>query len=477
MEQSKYDLAVIGSGPSGQKAAVAAAKIGKRVVVVERPGHLGGVSLQSGTIPSKTLREGILYFTGFRQRSFYGRNYVVKEQISVADLSFRVKSVKERQGGVVRAQLKRNRIEILDGTARFADPHTLEVEGPEGTRRLSADFILIGCGSRPAHNPKVPVDGKSILDSDQIEGMDRLHRDAIIVGAGVIGLEYASMAAALGTHVTVIEQRDTILDFVDREIVDALVFYLRQSGVTFRLGETLVSVRRESESQVVACLESGKEVRAEILLYTVGRQTNADTLNLPAAGLAADPRGRIVVNEHFQTAVPHIYAAGDVIGFPALASTSMDQGRIASHHMFGIRDTSRSAALPYGIYTVPEISVVGQTEEELTKSKTPYEVGRARYDELAKGQMLGADTGLLKILFDPKTLRVLGVHVFGDQASELVHIGQAVLLLGGTLEYFRDTVFNYPTLAEAYKVAALDGLNRVGASQVETSSPENPSVS
>src|SRR5262249_43034388 len=282
METPKYDLAVIGSGPSGQKAAVAAAQIGKRVVVIDRPGHRGGASLRSGTIPSKTLREGILYFTGFRQRSFYGRNYVVKEQISVADLGFRVKTVRERQGAVVRAQLKRNGIEILDGTARFADPNTLEVEGPEGTGRLAADFILIGCGSRPAHNPKVPVDGKAILDSDQIEGMDRMHREAIIVGAGVIGLEYASMAAALGTRVTVIEQRDTILDFVDREIVDALVFYLRQSGVTFRLGETLVSVRLQGDGRVLSCLRGGQEGRSQVLLYTVGRQTNADLLNLPA---------------------------------------------------------------------------------------------------------------------------------------------------------------------------------------------------
>ena len=469
MDATRFDLAVIGSGPAGQKAAVAAAKIGKRVAVVDRPRQLGGVSLQTGTIPSKTLREAILYLTGFRQRTFYGRNYAIKEEITVTDLAFRVKSVKDRQEEVVRAQLRRNGIAILEGTARFVDPHTLEIEGQGGTRRVGADFILIACGSRPAHNPKVPLDGRMIVDSDQISNMDRLHREVLVVGAGVIGLEYASMAAALGTRVTVIEQRDTILDFVDREIVDALVYYLRQNGVTFRLGETLASVEKEGENRVVACLESGKRIHAEALLYTVGRQANGDLLNLPGAGLAADARGRLAVNEHYQTAVPHIYAAGDVIGFPALASTSMEQGRIASHHMFGVRDTSSKPLLPYGIYTVPEISVVGQTEEELTKSKTPYEVGRARYEELAKGQMLGADSGLLKILFDPKSLRVLGVHVFGDQASELIHIGQAVISLEATLEYFRDTVFNYPTLAEAYKVAALDGLNRVGASQVETS--------
>jgi NAD(P) transhydrogenase len=462
VESPHYDLAVIGSGPAGQKAAVAAAKIGKKVAVIDRPSRLGGASLQTGTIPSKTLREGILYLTGFRQRSFYGRNYTLKEDISVQDLALRVNTVKSRQGEVVRAQLKRNGIVILDGLARFADPHTLNIEGRDGKQSaVTADFILIACGSRPAHNPKVPVDGRRILDSDQVLGMERLNRDVIVVGAGVIGLEYASMAAALGTKVTLVEQRDVILDFVDREILEALIYTLRQSGTTFRLGETVASVTLEDDDRVLACLESGKEIRADALLYAVGRQTNADTLNLEGAGLTADPRGRIAVNESYQTAVPHIYAAGDVIGFPSLASTSMEQGRIASHHMFGVRDETPPAALPYGIYTVPEISMVGKTEEELTHSKTPYEVGRARFEELAKGQMLGADQGLLKILFDPKSHRVLGVHVFGDQASELIHIGQAVLSLGAPLEYFRQTVFNYPTLAEAYKVAALDGFNRI----------------
>jgi len=461
MDTPRYDLAVIGSGPAGQKAAVAAAKIGKKVAVIDRPGKLGGASLQTGTIPSKTLREGILYLTGFRQRSFYGRNYTLKEDISVQDLALRVNTVKSRQGEVVRAQLKRNGIDILEGIARFSGPHALNIEGQEGTRPVSADFILIACGSRPAHHPRVPVDGRRILDSDQVLGLERLNREVIVVGAGVIGLEYTSMAAALGTKVTLVEQRETILDFVDREIVEALIYVLRQCGTTLRLGETVASVGLEGDDRVLACLESGKEIRADALLYAVGRQTNADTVNLEAAGLAADPRGRIAVNESYQTAVPHIYAAGDVIGFPSLASTSMEQGRLASHHMFGVRDETPPAALPYGIYTVPEISMVGKTEEELTRAKTPYEVGRARFEELAKGQMLGADLGLLKILFDPKSLRVLGVHVIGDQASELVHIGQAVLSLGATLDYFRQTVFNYPTLAEAYKVAALDGFNRI----------------
>jgi NAD(P) transhydrogenase len=317
----------------------------------------------------------------------------------------------------------------------------------------------------------VPVDGRRILDSDQLSGLKTISRELIVVGAGVIGLEYASMATALGIKVTIIEQRDTMLDFADREIVDTLAYWMRESGATFRLGETLTGVEFDPSGCVLAHLESGKHVRGDVLLYAVGRQSNADLLNLPAAGLAADARGRIAVNENFQTAVPHIYAAGDVIGFPALASTSMEQGRRASRHMFAADGPKPLTGLPYGIYTVPEISMVGKTEEELTRAKVPYEVGRARYDELAKGQMLGAENGLLKILFDPKNLRVLGVHAIGDQASELIHIGQAVLSLGGTLEYFRETVFNYPTLAEAYKVAALDGLNRIAAHRAAAPGP------
>ena len=462
MTAVRYDLAVIGSGPAGQKAAIAAAKLGKRAVVVERQGGLGGVSLQTGTIPSKTLREAILYFTGFRQRSFYGRDYAVKESLSVEDLAFRVNAVRDRQGETVRAQLKRNGVAIVKGTARFADPHTLEIETATGVRQLAADYVLIACGSRPAHNPAIVCDGERILDSDQLLQIRHFNREVIIVGAGVIGLEYASMAAALGTRVTILEQREAMLDFVDREIVEALTYHLRQLGATFRLGETVASVRGEGD-RVRVVLESGKEIRADSLLYTVGRQTNADLIRLEAAGLSADARGRIAVNENFQTAVPHVYAAGDVIGFPALASTSMEQGRIASRHMFGAPGAARRPVFPYGIYTIPEISMVGRTEEQLTEAKVPYEVGRSRFEELAKGQMLGAETGLLKILFHPKTLEVLGIHAIGDQASELIHVGQAVLALGGTLEYFRETVFNYPTLAEAYKVAALDGWNRIEA--------------
>lgn len=461
MSSVSYDLVVIGSGPAGQKGAIAAAKLGKRVAIVERRQAVGGVCLHTGTIPSKTLREAILHFSGLRHRAFYGRDYALKDDVSIGDLIFRVRTVMARELEVIRAQLKRNGVVTVSGEAKFADPHTVQVETREDPILLEADHVLVACGTRPAHHPAIPLDGIRVLDSDQLIEVERLPHELIVVGAGVIGLEYASMLTALNIKVTVIEQRPTILDFVDRELIEALGYFMRQRGAIFRLGEKVVSVDTDERNRIVAHLESGKRVHGDALLYTVGRQANADLLDLPAAGLEADDRGRLVVNEHFQTAVPHIYAAGDVIGFPALASTSMEQGRLASCHMFGAFCERRRDSLPYGIYTIPEISMVGKTEEQLTAEKIPFEVGQARYSELAKGQMLGTDTGLLKILFHLETRKLLGVHVIGDSASELVHIGQAVLSLGGTIDYFRDTTFNYPTLAEAYKVAGLDGLNKL----------------
>jgi len=459
-DSSRFDLAVIGSGPAGQKGAIAAAKLEKKVALVDREEMIGGVSLHSGTIPSKTVREAILYLTGFRQRSFYGQRYTLKENISISDLAFRVQTVKEREKAVVEDQLRRNGITIFHGLARFLDPHRLEVQGEGEPQVLAADHVLIACGTRPARGEGIPFDGKNIMVADQLSGVETLPKDLIIVGAGVIGLEFTSMFTTLGIKVTLIEQRPTILDFVDQEIVEALMVHMRRQGTTFRLGETMTSVAVEEDGRVHAHLESGKRVVAAGLLYAVGRQTNADTLDLRAAGLEADARGRIAVNEHFQTTVPHIYAAGDVIGFPALASTSMEQGRLASCHMFG-RPTPHREIMPYGIYTIPEISMVGRTERELTQAQVPYETGIAKYEELARGQIAGDRSGLLKILFHPDNLQILGVHVIGDNAAEIVHIGQSVLALGGTVEYFRDAVFNYPTYAEAYKVAALDGLNKL----------------
>jgi NAD(P) transhydrogenase len=452
---------VIGTGPAGQKGAIAAAKLGKKVAVIDRKEMVGGVCLHTGTIPSKTLREAILYLTGFRERTFYGRDYSVRNEITVPDLAFRVQKVMAREMEVVRSQLARNHIVSVHGAARFVDPHTVEVTATEGVTRVSAERFLIACGTRPAQHSSVPLDGDRIIDSDQLLKGTALPRDLIIVGAGVIGLEYASMVSALNIKVTVIEARPTILDFADREMIEALMYFMRQRGAMFRLGEKVVSVGYDEKHRVVACLESGKEVHGDALLYTVGRQTNADLLGLDAVGLTADARGKIGVNEFYQTAVPHIYAAGDVIGFPALASTSMQQGRLASCHMFGASCETQPHTIPYGIYTIPEISMVGKTEQELTAAKIPYEIGLSKFEELAKGQMLGADTGLLKILFDPRSRKLLGVHIFGENATEIVHIGQAVLAFGGTIEYFRDTVFNYPTMAEAYKVAGLDGLNRL----------------
>ena len=458
--EQRFDLVVIGSGPAGQKGAIAAAKLGKRVAMVDRREMIGGVSLHTGTIPSKTLREAVLYLTGYRQRAFYGRDYKLKEEISVADLMERVNTVVARETAVVREQLGRNGVTIIDGTARFTGPHTLEVEGKQRVQLVEADYVLIACGTRAARPPEIPF-GNRVIDADQIGQVGSIPRDLIVVGAGVIGLEYASMATALGVKVTVIDQRPAMLDFVDHEIVEALSYHMRRQDAVFRLGEKVTTVGVNERGLVQIGLESGKRLHAEGLLYAAGRQANTDMLDLAAAGLAPDGRGRITVNEHFQSAIAHIYAAGDCIGFPALAATSMEQGRLAVHHMFGRPAASRQLLLPYGIYTIPEISMVGRTEQELTGSGVPYETGVARYEEIAKGQIVGDETGMLKILFHPETLKVLGVHAIGESATEIIHIGQMLLAQDGTIEFLRDSVFNYPTFAEAYKVAALNGLNKL----------------
>ena len=453
---------VIGSGPAGQKSAVCAAKLRKKVAIIDRERFMGGVCVHTGTIPSKMLREAILYLSGFRQRTFYGRGYVVKDRIEMADLVFRATAVMTREVDVIKAQLRRNDITSFEGDARFKDPHTIEIHSEDGVQLVRGEHIMIACGTRPAHSDDIPIDGQRIFDSDQVNSLQEVPRELIVVGAGIIGIEYASMFATLGTKVTLLDLRPTLLDFVDHEIIESLCYQLRQLGTVLRLGEKVVQVGFDQErDRVFAKLESGKIVRGQALLYTIGRQANSDKLNIEAAGLTADPRGKLSVNENFQTNVPHIYAAGDVIGFPALASTAMEQGRLASCHMFGKPSKMMSHLIPYGIYAIPEISMVGATEEELTRQKAPYEIGLARYNELAKGQMLGDENGLLKILFDPDSLKLLGVHIIGDRAAEIIHIGQAVLTMGATVEYFRDTVFNYPTLAEAYKVAALDGLNKI----------------
>jgi len=461
MSEFEYDLVVIGTGPAGQKGAIAAAKAHKRVAVIDRAVMIGGVSVHTGTIPSKTIREAIFQLTGFAVQALYGNGSRSRVDISVQDVASRVGAIVARETEVIRSQLKRNGIAIHQGSAHFLDPHAVEVQGDGEGIRLEAAKILIACGTRPAHSAEIPFDNHRIVDTDHLADLGGLPKEIIVVGAGVVGLEFASFMAALGANVTLIDQRAVILEFVDRQIVEALSYHLRQLGVTFRLAEKVASVRIDPvRDRVFAELESGKKIQGEALVYAVGRQANADQLHLETAGLGADSRGRLKVNQFFQTDVPHIYAAGDVIGFPALASTSMEQGRLAACHMFGIPFEHMPELFPYGIYTIPEISMVGETEETLTANRIPYEVGIAKYSEMAKGMMLGDEAGMLKLLFHPETHKLLGVHALGQRATEIVHIGQAVLFYGGSVEYFRDMVFNYPTLAEAYKVAALDGLNK-----------------
>jgi NAD(P) transhydrogenase len=458
----EYDLIVIGSGPAGQKGAIAAAKARKRVAVVDRTTMIGGVCVHTGTIPSKTVRAAIFQLTGAAVRALYGNGYRSRGDISLQDVASRVKAIVARETEVIRAQLKRNGVITYEGNAQFLDPHTVQIQGQDAIVTLKGDHILVACGTRPAHAPGIPFDDHRIVDTDHFSDLQGLPKNLLVVGAGVVGLEYASFLAALGSEVTLIDQRSVLLDFVDREILQALRYHLRQLGVTFRLGETVTQVAIDrARDQVCVELDSGKKLHGDALIYAVGRQANGDQLNLEAAGLSADSRGRITVNKCFQTQAPHISAAGDVIGFPALASTSMEQGRLASCNMFGITCEMMPALFPYGIFTIPEISMVGPTEETLTANRIPYEVGIAKYSEMAKSMMLGDEAGMLKLLFDPDTRKLLAVHAIGQRVTEIIHIGQAVLFYGGTVEYFRDTVFNYPTLAEAYKVAALDGLNKL----------------
>ena len=462
MSAIRYDLIVIGSGPAGQRAAVAAAKMNKRVVVVEARTVVGGVCINTGTIPSKTMREAVLHLSGYNYRSVYGINYRVKEKITMADLAFRTQAVIKTEVDVTEAQLSRNGIDVVHGIARFLSPNQIRVEGPQTETTLEADRIIIAVGTKPAASPKVPVNGRTIINSDQILGLPTLPHSLIVVGGGVVGVEYTCMFAVLGVRVTLIEKRDRLLEFADREIIEALSYHLRDARVTMRLGEEVESVEELPPDTVVANLESKKRVSGDALLYAVGRQGNVDDLDLAAAGLEADSRGRIAVDEHYCTKVDHIYAVGDVVGFPALASVSMEQGRIAAARAFNdAAATSNPGFYPYGIYTIPEISFIGKTEEQLTDEDVPYEVGMAYYREVARGQIRGDTTGRLKLIFHRDTRKVLGVHIIGEGATELVHIGQAVMALNGTIDYFIDAVFNYPTLAECYKVAAFNGLGRL----------------
>ncbi len=461
LRMETYDLIIIGSGPAGQRAAIQGAKSGKRVALIERREVVGGTCINSGTIPSKTMREAVLHLSGFLYQSIYGLSYRVKEKITMADLAFRVQHVIKTETDVTLAQLTRNGIEVLTGCASFVDSTHLRVDSSRGMSDCEARVIVIATGTKPATSPKVPINGRTIINSDQILQTPNIPKTLIVVGGGVIGVEYASMFAALGVRVILVEKRPRLLEFADAEMVEALSYHLRDSRVTMRLNEEVKSVEEMPDGTVVANLESKKKISGDALLFAVGRQGNVDELNLAACGIEADERGRIPVDSEFRTRQPNIYAAGDVIGFPSLASVSMEQGRLAAAHALGLPVHSNSAVYPYGIYTIPEISFIGKTEEQLTDEDVPYEVGVAYYREIARGQIRGDTTGRLKLIFHRETKELLGVHIIGEGASEILHIGQAVMILKGTVEYFVDTVFNYPTLAECYKAAAFNGLNKL----------------
>ena len=460
-----YDMIVIGSGPSGRRAAVQSAKLGKSVLVVEKGRRVGGVSVHTGTIPSKTLRETVLNLSGWRERGFYGRSYRVKHDIDAGDLKTRLRKTLDHEVEVLEHQFNRNAVKHARGEARFAGPHEIEVTADDGeTIVYRAANVLIACGTRPYRPDYVPFDRKNVIDSDEIIDLPALPRSLTVIGAGVIGVEYATIFNALDVAVTLVEPRGSFLDFIDRELIEEFVHDLRDRNLALRLGSAVAAIEIGASGRPTTKLADGRTVTTEMLLFAAGRVGAIDNLNLGAVGIEVDNRGHIKVEPRtMQTSVPHIFAAGDVIGFPSLASTSMEQGRVAACHAFGAPPPPPPEFFPYGIYSVPEISTVGMSEEEVRRRGIPYECGIARFRETSRGHIMGLNSGMMKMIFSTKTRRLLGVHIVGEGATELIHIGQAVLNLKGTIDYFIENTFNYPTLAEAYKIAGLDAWNRMGS--------------
>ena len=467
---AEFDICVIGSGPGGQKAAIQAAKVGRRVCVIERMEQVGGVAIHTGTIPSKALRQAIIQATGGRDHLAV-RADVKAGRVTIGGLLASCQRIIATEMEIVGLQLRRNGVEVIAGEAVFLDPHTVTVNGGAGKlREVTADSFIIAVGTEPVRPSNIPFDDECVITSDDLLKLRHLPESLVVVGGGVIGTEFASMFARLGVRVTLVARSLRVLGFLDLQIGEALQYHMRQRGMVLRLGEELARVERkagrptaggEARPEVVTVLKSGKELRSDALLYCQGRQGVTYRLNLPAAGLADEPQGSIGVDENYRTACPHIYAVGDVVGFPALASTAMNQGRLAACHLTGQPMASLREFFPFGIYSVPEISMVGDNEEQLTEKGVPYETGVAHYKETARGQLLGDDVGMLKLLFHPETRKLLGVHIIGTTATELIHIGQAVMALDATVTYFTDSAFNYPTLAECYRVAALNGLNKL----------------
>jgi NAD(P) transhydrogenase len=456
---------VIGSGPSGQKAAIQARKLGKKVAIVDPNPRVGGNCLHDGTIPSKSFREAIMHLSGYRERSHYGKAYAVKQNIEMRDLTDRSGSIEVEIEQTIRSQLLRNKAEIILGRAALLDANTVTVRADDTERVLTSDKIIIAVGTRPWRPSTFQFGNGIILDSDDILRMNQIPKSLAVVGGGVIGCEYGSMFAALGVKVTIVEQRSSILGFLDSELIDALVYNLRQEKCCIITGDKVVHCGPSPDGRAVTYLDSGRRIVTEKLLVSAGRVGNVEGLGLERVGIESDPRGLIKVNKYFQTTQNNIYAVGDVIGSPALASTGMEQGRRAACHAFGLQDNAMNIPLPFGIYSIPEIAMVGATETELRATHTPYEYGIARFSELERGKIVGDNVGVLKLLFHRQTLQLLGVHIIGEYATELVHIGQTVLGFGGGIDYFVNAVFNYPTLAQSYKTAALDGWNKIVATE------------
>ncbi len=461
---SVYDVVVVGSGPAGHAAAIQAAKAGRKTAVIEKLSAVGGTSVNTGTIPSKALREAVLCLTGIKEREINGVHYSWRDTLGVQELCLRTDQVVKNENRVIKDQFFRNGVELITGSAVFRDAHRLAVVQNDGERDIEAEWIVIAVGSKPAGTREVAVNGRNIIDSDGAYGLQGVPKTMTVVGGGVVDTEFVSIFAALGVEITVVDQREAVLEHLDREITEALLYNLRRRGVMFRLGEQVTDVVEEG-NQVVAYTASNKRIQSDVLLHSIGRQGSTAGLGLEAIGVEPDDRGRIPVNESYQTAVPHIYAVGDVIGFPSLATTSMIQGRGAMMHALGLTRQNMISPLPYGMYSIPEVSMVGKTEEELTRSATPYEVGLARYNETARGQIIVDDVGTLKLLVHAETRRILGVHIIGEGATELIHIGQMMIALDGTLDFLADSPFNYPTLAECYRIAALDAFNKLGAAR------------
>jgi len=460
-----YDMLVIGSGPAGKRAVVQAAKLGKRAAVVERAQQVGGVSVHSGTIPSKTLRETALYLSGFRQRTFYGNSFRLKEDLSADDLFRRVDMTRQYEVQVMENQFYRNGANVIQGSASFVDEHTVKVNDCSSESFYTADNILIATGTYPFRPENIPFNGKNVVDSDEILNINVIPRSLAVIGTGVIGIEYATIFAALDTQITVIDIKEKFLEFIDKEIVYELEHEMRSSGATFCLGDTVEDINIGADGQVTTKLASGRTVVTEMVLYASGRSGAIADLNLESISLQADKRGRIPVNEDYQTSIPHIYAAGDIVGFPALAATSMEQGRHAACHAFDVEVDNKPKNFPYGIYSVPEVSMVGKTEQEVKAEGISYEIGIARFAETSRGLISGRIHGMLKMIFSIDDGKLLGVHIIGEGATELIHIGQAIFTLDEGIDYFIETTFNYPTLAEAYKIAALNAWNRMSARQ------------